>query len=67
MKFHAHFLHFSSNLGQIWHRIFVWVSTDFELVKNLYSESFMLLGGVNEFMHIYSALIFRFLMKFNFK
>jgi len=33
------------------------VSSDFDLVKNLYSASFMLLGGVNVFIPIYSTLI----------
>lgn len=60
IKFYAHFLHFSYFLVPIWHRIFPYVSTDFELVKNLYTESFMLLGGVNEFIRIYSTHIVRF-------
>jgi len=49
--FSAFFFLFGSNLAHI--------STDFDKVKNLYSPSFMLLGGVNECTPIHSTLIVR--------
>jgi hypothetical protein len=63
----VHFLLFSSYLGQIWRRIFPQVYTEFELVKNLYSESSITVGVVNELIHTYCTLIVLFFIKFGFK